>query len=253
MLHPIELLFDAMREVAPYPKGVVPFSTRLAGTAFFPGGSGLWGTEAGKPLPPMPTQGVMVLGHDFHSESAFAKSVGLGFEIHSATNKTHVPSWAALTKMLRGFGIDPRRCFFTNAYMGLRKGQGTTGRFPGSRDQEFVDRSRAFLLRQLAAQSPRLVLALGAWVPSFLAPMAPQLSEWLGINSLNHIDRVGPVQHHVQFAAGQPCSVVALTHPSLWGRNVTKRRYKKKFEGVAAEHAMVSEAILESGVHVDVV
>lgn len=46
---------------------------RLGGTAFFPGGAGLWDARLGRALPPMPVGGVMVLGHDFYSEAGFRK------------------------------------------------------------------------------------------------------------------------------------------------------------------------------------
>lgn len=74
------------------------------------------------------------------------------------------PTWANLLPLLHEAGIAPEQCFFTNAYMGLREGAGTTGRFPGSRDEQFVERCRAFFLHQIRAQQPRVVLALGVCV-----------------------------------------------------------------------------------------
>jgi len=256
MRHPVELLLDTLSEVKPYPEGVVPFSARLPGTAFFPGGAGLWGAQGDRPLPIMPIGGVMILGHDFHSEAAFAKTLVSGGEVHlsrAGPNYRRVPTWEALLDVLDELEIAPARCFFTNVYMGLREGSGTTGRFPGSRDVAFVERCRRFLLKQLDAQRPKLVLTLGAWVPPFLAPLAPQLADWLGVRTLREIDRRGPVRHRVRFDGSVfSCSVVALTHTCLRGPNVGRRRYGD-LEGHAAEIAMIREAIVASGVDARVV
>lgn len=62
--HPVDRLFDRLRDISPYPDGVVPIPDPIEGTAFFPGGAGLWGTEPDTPLPPMPIGQVMIPGHD---------------------------------------------------------------------------------------------------------------------------------------------------------------------------------------------
>ena len=132
--------------------------------------------------------------------------------------------------------------------MGLRAGAGTTGRFPGSKDLPFVARCQTFFRHQLRAQQPRIVLALGAWVPAFLAPLAGRLQPWTGIRSLAGIDAAGPVQDEVSFGDDiASCSVVALTHPSLRGPNVGRRKYGGE-HGHAAELKMVQEAMSASGV-----
>ena len=130
----------------------------------------------------------------------------------------------------------------------------TTGRFPGSRDSAFVDRCGAFFVRQLEAQQPSVILALGGWVPRFLAPLSAQLVDWQSCRSLQALDREVPVRHDVAFrsAAIPPCSVVCLTHPSLRPPNVERRRYAG-LKGAAAERAMVSEATQHSGLLAHVV
>jgi hypothetical protein len=252
MDHPVESLFAALPTVEPFPDGVVGTTGRISGTVFFPGGAGLWNTHASCPLPSMPTNGVMVLGHDFHSKAAFEKSLRKGGEVHidaGGLASSKVPSWTNLFGMLRDFGVPAQRCFFTNVYMGLRSAEKTTGRFPGSKNDAFVDRCRTFFSRQLEAQQPRLVLALGVWVPRFLAPLADQLADWKSANSFRDIDRGDPVRHAVVFrtAAAPQCSVVCLTHPSLRGPNVVRRTYGL-LNGAAAEQAMVSDGIRVSGV-----
>ena len=255
MLHPIERLFAAMSSVAPFPDGVVPLPARLSRTAFFPGGAGLWGAQRGQPLPAMPHEGVMVLGHDFHSEDALAKSVADDAEVQALPSDPacrRSPTWTNLLRFLRDAEVAPERCFFTNAFMGLRKGAETTGQFPGSRDPQFVARCQEFFLLQMHAQQPRVVLALGKWVPSFLAPLSNRLSGWSGARSLIAIDEIGAMQHDVSFGEGlASCSVVALTHPSLRGPNVSRRTYRGS-RGHPAELRMVAEAIAKSGATVRV-
>ena len=79
-MHPVDELFTAMRMVKPYPHGVIAAPDRIPGVAFFPGGAGLWGAAADAPLPPMPTGGVMVLGHDFHTKAGFLSALAQGTE-----------------------------------------------------------------------------------------------------------------------------------------------------------------------------
>lgn len=62
-LHPIETLYQLLDIFGPHHAGVVPITKHIGGTAFFPGGSGLWGTQPGAPFPPMPIGGVMIVGH----------------------------------------------------------------------------------------------------------------------------------------------------------------------------------------------
>jgi hypothetical protein len=141
------------------------------------------------------------------------------------------------------------RCFFTNAYMGLRRGEGTTGRFPGSLDKGFVDRCRRFLLRQLDAQQPWVILTLGTWVPSFLSALSPELAKWERVGSIRDLDAAGPLVHGAVFGTREPlrCTVAALTHPSLRGSNVGRRSYAG-VRGHDAEMAMLRDALDSSGV-----
>jgi uracil-DNA glycosylase len=237
-MHLVEALFASMSDVAPYPPGVVALPARLPGVGFFPGGAGLWDVGVGVPLPPMPCGGVMVLGRDFHSEAAFEHSLRVGTEV------AHNPTWRNLLIVLKDAGIEPGACFFTNAYMGLRRGAKATGPFPGEKDSAFVQRCSAFFRLQLRAQAPRLILALGKHVPAFLARLSPDLHAWQAAKTFRDLDAAGPVAQRVSFpgVAIAPCSVVALIHPSYRPRNVGLRRYKG-LEGGEAELEMLREAL----------
>jgi hypothetical protein len=184
----------------------------------------------------------MVLGHDFHSESGYAESRAQGGE------RLTLPTWQNLLKLLREVGIAEERCFFTNLYMGLRAGKATTGIFPGSKDEAFVAHCRSFLLEQLRAQRPTLVLTLGIHVPPVIASLSPQLAAWSTGAGLKHLDAVGPVQSHVTFDGidGFATTVVALTHTSLRHASVRHRRYGGE-EKHAAEVKMLHDAMTISG------
>ena len=241
--HPVERLFEGLRNVEPYPQGVVTVPERLPGTAFFPGGTGLWHPKPEGPPPPLPTGGVMVLGHDFYSEAGYRRFLA------NRGESTRGPTWRNLLALLARVGVQPERCFFTNAYMGLRAGSENTGRFPGSRDPGFVERCRAFLGEQLRAQRPRLILTLGSHVPAVLAPLSEDLAPWLKATSLKALDEAGcPLIPAARFPSvpGLEATVAALVHPSIRWASVLRRRYGN-LEGDAAEAAILKDALRASG------
>lgn len=219
-MHPAESLWAQHHPPSGYPSGVIPVPEPIPGLAFFPGGYGLWGTVRGEPLPMFPVGGIMVLGHDFHSEEGYAKSLRRGSE------RTKMPTWRNLLKLLDAAGVQRERCFFTNLYMGLRKGAATTGEFPGAGDQAFVTHCKAFLSQQIDVQRPALLITLGVHVPKVLGSMSPALAAWTEGNGLKHLDAVGPLQSGVTFPAvpNFETTVVALIHPSLRHASLRHRR-----------------------------
>ena len=237
-MHVAEALWNRHHPPLGYPAGVLAVREPIPGIAFFPGGYGLWRLDCSLPLPPFPVRGVMVLGHDFHSEVGYEASLARRRESASQ------PTWRQLTRLLGQASIDPSRCFFTNVYLGLRAGAGTTGPFPGAKDQAFVDHCVDFLGQQLAAQHPCLILTLGVNVPPLLGRLSPQLEPWTRRRGLKHLDTVGPVQHNVAFSCATDVrpTVVALTHPSLRDAGVRHRRYRGEI-GHAAELAMLRDAL----------
>jgi len=237
MPHPAEELWARHHPPSGYPDGVLAVPRPIPGIAFFPGGYGLWRPDPDAPLPDFPVGGVMVLGHDFHSqagyEASWARRCGSPMQ----------PTWRQLTALLDAAGIERARCFFTNVYLGLRAGAATTGTFPGAQSPAFVEDCLRFLGIQLATQRPSLVLTLGINVPPLLGRLSPMLADWTQGRGLKHLDRVGPVRRAVRlglepaFAA----TVVALTHPSLRHASVRHRRYQG-LAGHDAELAMLRDA-----------
>jgi hypothetical protein len=243
MTYPVETLRDEHAPVHGYPPGVVEIPATIPRLAFFPGGHGLWGCAEGKPLPVFPVGGIMVLGHDFHSEDGYRKSFEQGSE------NTRHPTWRNLLKLLSEIGIAPECCFFTNLYMGLRAGSANIGKFPGAADPVFVEHCKQFLIRQLQTQRPSLLLTLGTEVPPVVGQLSQRLAPWAAGRGLQHLNAVGPVQANVTFPGIENFSTtaVALTHPCLRSANVKHRRYLGA-EGHQAEVRMLHDACAFAGI-----
>ena len=186
---------------------------------------------------------VMVLGHNFDSEEGYRESfVNQGEDLNCQT-------WRYLLELLHCAGIQPKDCFFTNAYMGLIVGDSNTGKFPGADDLGFVQRCQSFLAEQITVQKPRVILALGIHVPKFIAPLSPHLAAWKRCKTFKQLDASGfPLINSVHFngSSEQPVAVVALTHPCLRKVNVRLRRYRG-LTGEDAELAMLREAFKRPG------
>jgi hypothetical protein len=215
------------RTVAPFPTGVSPVPEPIEGTAFFPGGLGLWMEEPDHDSD-FPVGGCMVVGQDFNTVATYERALQSQSELRGSQ------TWHVLSRLLVRFDIRPERCFYTNAYMGLRAGGPETGRFPGARDSDFVNRCAIFFSRQLAVARPRLLLMLGMEPLRMLGPSL------FGIKvppTLKACDNFYPRQN---LDYGET-AIVVLTHPSLYYANVSRRRYLR-LVGADAEAAMVRDA-----------
>jgi Uracil DNA glycosylase superfamily len=125
----------------------------ISGTAFFPGGVGLWrGDQPFGRLPDhFPEKPVMFVAHNFDSIRAYEAAKIKGGEAKSFF-------WRTLLAYLEYAGINPNEAFFTNALMGLKPGSavGDMPTVPG-----YEDECRHFLTRQIAIVSPSVIVALG--------------------------------------------------------------------------------------------
>jgi len=245
-LHPIDLLFNKLKDIAPYPDGVIPVPKRLEGDGFFPGSAGLWGIKPNHPLPPMPIGGVMILGHDWGTEVYYDQDLAeRGENLKSPTSRT-------LRWLRAQVNIPVHACFFTNVYMGLRAGSAKiTGRFPGARSPHFVHQCQTFLAYQIATQRPRLILTLGGPVPAVIAPLSADLAGWARCKGCRALDLHGPAMIptvHFHAPVNVTATVSALPHPCLWHRCVVWRQYGA-LQGREAELQMLHDAITFSGFH----
>jgi hypothetical protein len=198
----IDLWEEMTRSVGPYPSGMVAVPKWMRGTAFFPGGLGIW-IEAGQ-LAKLPFGKVMILGQDFDTETSYQRSFAVGTEVETSA------TWRNLRKILGEAGICLSDCFFTNVYMGLRTCTKPTRSCPGKRDREFVRQCEEFLLRQLAVMQPRLIVTLGAEPFEFLS--RPKFGLRAGRRRLEvFLQRDVPMPHG-------PALVAELTqHPCMYG------------------------------------
>lgn len=246
-LHPIDDLFNRLKALDPYyPSGVVPVPQLLQKTAFFPGGPGLWGVYPGKPWPPMPVGGVMVLGRNVDNKTSYEDSLRKSeVQLKGAT-------WRYLVPLLDQASIPKDRCFFTNFYMGLIDGESAAGPFPGKGDADFVQRCQEFLREQFRVMQPKLILILGKEFfnefATFLPPQSQVKSVWMKAKTWQYLDEnsaafISPVTLP---EVSHPVVVVALIDPSHRPPNVGLRRYKN-LAGEAAELALLRDALTVAG------
>ena len=252
--HPVDALYALLDAFETYPANVVRMRAYLRGTEFFPGASGLWNAVRGQPMPPFPVGGVMVLGHNFDSEASYERNLA---RLAAGEQPSLGPTWRNMRTLFGRAGLSMDRCFFTNAYIGLKPGAKPMGRFPGASDPTFVRWCQRFLLEQIRLQQPRLLLTLGVEVLPFMAPMAPQLAQaWMGVRSFATLDRrnaalVAQAEFIGAPADLAPPTVAALTHPALWGPNVARRRYHDR-AGVDHTSADAEEALLRDALALSV-
>jgi hypothetical protein len=180
----------------------------------------------------------MILGHDFHSEEGYKASAKLGYESETQ------PTWRNLLQMLKEAQVDPSCCFFTNVFMGLRRGAATTGRFPGATDAVFVAHCLRFLREQLTVQRPSLIIVMGLPASRLLGRLSTNLEDWAEANGFADLDASGPVRPHLCFPNVDNVHpvAIAITHPCMRNSNVRHRKYRG-LVGADAERAMLSSAI----------
>jgi uracil-DNA glycosylase len=242
--HPSVALFEKSAMVKPYPPSVLEVPHQLPSTAFFPGGYGLWlGNSLCGPmeLPPFPFEGIMAVGQDFHSEKQYDQT-----RMHPGQNLTK-GMWPRFKDVYDRAGADFQNTFFTNAYMGLRKGEKSTGVFPGATDQSFVKRCQSFFGEQVETQKPKLILALGKRVVPFMADLSVDLHCWKGKTTIKEIQNGKQIIEGVRFGLkGHQCVVAFLLHPSMRNSNLRHRQYQE-FDRDQADIQVFKDALKAAG------
>jgi hypothetical protein len=241
----VNRLFQVMNELVPlalYPPGVLPIpAERIAGTAFFPGGSGLWLENRDSATLSFPVGGVMVLAHNFDSEEGFRKSVLRGKE------KLTTGTWGRLIGLVTAAGIPVGQCFFTNAFMGLCGGDNSFD-YRGRNDQPFRAACIDFLRTQIETQRPRLILTLGRFVPPLVSEAAMDCDLWKSSPlARSDVDAI-PIVRNVPFQLGNGSShrsnIVPLAHPSM--PNNIRRRPTGFAAGREGEIEIIRAAFLDA-------
>jgi hypothetical protein len=138
----------------------------IQGTAFFPGGCGLWcGAELGGEMPDaFPVAPIMLVAHNFDSISSFERSKACGGEADSFLWRD------VLVPLVTAANIELGNVFFSNALMGCKPGS-ATGDMPSVPGYE--DQCREFLAKQIEIVEPRIVVALGEKARTRLQKVEP--------------------------------------------------------------------------------
>jgi hypothetical protein len=209
-------LVAKLASLSEYPPGALAIadSDRIRGTAFFPGGFGLWDPDGRTPaLPPRP---VVIVGNNWGTpkDHEWARKLGAEYsEVWPEKRQQDCKTWWNLLPILRGAGIEPEQCFFTNVYMGLKADNDSNlGDFPTT--PTFDHWCREFLAFQLTVLTPSVVVALGMPAIRMLAQVVPELRGWLGPRggerSFSEIQRL---VHPATINSSQPAfSAVAIPH-----------------------------------------
>jgi hypothetical protein len=210
----------------PFPQGIAPANISIRGPAFFPGGTGILHGSNGSARY-LPRGGVMIIAHNFGTLDDYERAVSRGRE--DLTSRT----WLDLLPFLTTCDIDPSRCFFTNALMGVLIGGSSIGSRPAHRDPAYRKACADILRVSIGLQRPGLILVCGIKAAAFVGENLPGLERWAGATTMTYLDEVGPTQ----WTDNIP--VVAITHPSRRHLNVGRRRFGSLL-GNAAELAMIS-------------
>ena len=116
---------DMFEAIGPHPRDCCSFAGRgtTEGTAFFPGGDGLWKFDEIDPM--LPIGGVLFLGSDWGDVESYRKG---------EEGKADGATWAGLRKIVKLANIPLNQIFCTNAWPCLRAGgRAIGGAAPGSK------------------------------------------------------------------------------------------------------------------------
>lgn len=111
----------------------------------------------------------MFVGHNLDASDSYERRLASG-RSHGDMPKP-MATWRKLYSILEHAELDPTQCFFTNCYVGLKKGAQARGRFPGARDKKFAAWCEGFLQFQVEAMNPRLIVTLGRPAEHFVSGM----------------------------------------------------------------------------------
>ncbi len=212
--------------IEPCPEGAYSFQGRplMTGTAFFPGGDGLWKSDR-RVAPALPAGGVLFLGSDFGDVYSYQHKF--------RDDESDGATWRGLRKLLHLAEIRYEQIFCTNAWPCLRAGASAIkGGVPASRDREFTQRCEVFFSATLDLMRPRLVVPLGLKPTAFLSFLGPGGPwPWGRANSWQIIDET-PIWRREDF------TVVPIVHPSM-----PNRRHRKHANTIDAEAELIRSAL----------
>lgn len=216
-MNEIEELFKKSLKLN-YPETMKCVEGEVKRTSFFPGGNGTIKNCK------FPYNGIMIIGQDWGNEKGFeeAKKQKDGEELKN-------PTWKYLLTFLYELNIKRDECFYTNAIMGVRKGdKKPTGKSPAFKDSMFIKECQNFFLYQIEIQKPRAIFVLGLRVAEFLSETSDELKDWKNIKNFKSIDKlpdgsIGSFKKNIKFKNEIESNLVLLLHPSYRLRNMAFR------------------------------
>lgn len=208
----VDVLFDRLfQDFNEFPQGVISvpnnYEDRIKGTAFFPGGDGLFEPKGKREIPKF---GIMVLGNNFGCWPDFQLSQSNGAEnIGSDT-------WDPLITLLSPNKILDS-CFFTNVYIGFLDSSTNMSKMP--RPKIFKQRCLQFLQFQITMVQPKWIIALGDQAIRAIGMISELDCGWKS-SSIAMLDRSDLNRVPFQISHQSSSSVgtaIALYHSSYWG------------------------------------
>lgn len=208
-----------------------PAVLQLKGTAFFPVGRGL--VQAGDCT--LQDKQVMVLGQDFGTVAYLQQRLLKGRD-----NEVDSTTWRELCDLLPEAGIPLQACFFTNAYMGLRKEGPMVGALPAGKNSAYRIWCERFWRLQFRGQRPTLLVVLGKEPARFLGRIVPELAAWDSARTYADLQQREETILPFDFE-GRPGLAVTIPHPSFLHANAGRCRWRGE-TGRRALEAMLREA-----------
>lgn len=230
MRNNLDQLRQEMSGIEPVPANCASFvgRPRMEGTAFFPGGDGVFKPTPTPGVVQFPIQGVLVLGSDFGDEASYDQQFN---GVESWHDEGSGPTWRNLLKLTDASGIRRSDLFCTNAWPCLRKGgKAVGGAPPASRNAGFTRRCQTFFLATLQLLQPRLVVPLGIYPTAFIASIGDTLCPWGRVRGWRDVD------HTPIWKRGNRW-VVPIVHPSM-----PNRRHRSEANTFEAEANLLAQA-----------
>lgn len=199
---------------------------------FFPGGQGIC-TQEGDiygETDSLERKNIMVIGQDWGNLQGYQEDAHKDRE-----EREKNPTWKNLLELLKECGIEKGQCFFTNAFMGLRKEGKNIGKSPAWSDPKFVRDCQDFFLKQLSTADFKLVLVMGKEVAHFIAAISDnnfpkKFKAWGKINTIKELYETEKnhsiVHNNIVFQF--------ITHTCLNKSNLSMR-WKEKEKGYGFE------------------
>ncbi len=209
-----ELFEIAMKKITYGESGMTPIKNQKS-IGFFPAGSGFW--EGKETL--LNDKTVLILGQDFNNEVEFEK-------YEKDKEKSEDPdknkTWRNLKTLLSELQIKLDDCFFSNVYMGLRKGNlSNKGACPGVQNEAYRVSCEEFLKNQINAVEPSLIILLGFEPLKAIRKVFPkELAEWNNVKTTSEIVLSNDKQVIVANINNKNVKVAFVIHPSM---NATNR------------------------------